>query len=1321
MHDRIVRLYRATMFSTLLCAGANYASANPETDRESADRLTSATALESNGFADCIASYAEGMSGWCKVSDDVFDNVRLSDAEADSLGVKGSTGSKAVMVAWNGAALDPDNLTMYFFGGGHNDYYGNEWYAYDIKAGKFERLNDPSPLDHYYFSTNLNQYCRIPDPAVPASAHTYDGLGFNVPTGTIIMVNQGYSQLCGARPATGTEVNGTQIANIYEFNPSKTEVRNGLQPLTYRNHGRHNYQYPRSVIKDGEIMLGGNLQMFRHAFVDGLLTQQDYVFRNPPAGDGVADKLAGTSERVTYMNAGYMWGFWRSELGWPNYIRNTRIPNSGGMACGDGECLFWSGESNVTVWNPSAPNTYTDVKHTIGPTGGDSRVYSKLQYIPDYDVYIGVSNVNQPVWLYKVAETTAQTSTSKPGQSQATTPSPNPQPGLQYQSKTATQRENEFLPQVTEATVLGEGLQNYQLELNIEGNGPFSLGVGLPKGATDRPGYPNAQTVCRVRWNDGSCKFAVVAGYAGEVDSLASTGISIDIDGAIIEPGIPFYTERGPYMVENWYREMAGDLLVLFYVQQFSQGERHVTIAVENGYVNYVTAQAQYSATVTVGDQSKEYQISQARNTRWVAEFFDGQFAKASQDVKQLVKSGLVPNYPLSSDATPGSYQNYAPMDKGDHTASMGAGGYQPQIGILPKWDAAYLANPSAEAYSSVIANAYAIGSYRIVWRDIDTGRILEPEKFGKWTVQGENQGGVNQLCGSGLCWERAHFPSTGYLAYLLTGNPVHLDTLGHTASTCYLVQTWGNGGGVGEQRLDLLQTRGQAWCWRAAGMYAALTGDNGLTDRFAYNMASYVARVGVNELGISYDDRAYGVGVIGPWQHNFRVQTLGFLSDIDPLDDMSDLIALRDFNYKFPIGLLQDRYCRAGLYTFRAGDTDMTGLNFRRWSKIYLGEPCAGELADSPSATNYWANLLPAISYAVKHRAEGADDAWRRVKAAANFNSWMGSFNQNPVWGVAFPLQFTEDSASEEQAVDSRDYLPGWDGLDDTCIDTRNRLLAIESLKLPAYDDFGCRVTSGLWQDPYTGDFYTDPGDLEIDHLVPLREALNSGAEIWQQDRFQAYAIDSLLADALVVMSASTYLSKGFDDPALWMPPDSAYHCQYVRDWVAVKSAYGLDIDTTEASAIESVLQDSLQHATRPTQNGIYLDGEESRAKFSIGLTRDGECAYYTDATIQDLVHITVSITPELQDRGKAIEVFLIAQVEEQLYSVTPSRQLIPINADLKQLVAFDSGIFWKTFELTLFEGYMDTPLDLQIFVAYWPDGGDFVYTPLPTRLYIY
>jgi hypothetical protein len=32
------------------------------------------------------------------------------------------------------------------------------------------------------------------------------------------------------------------------------------------------------------------------------------------------------------------------------------------------------------------------------------------------------------------------------------------------------------------------------------------------------------------------------------------------------------------------------------------------------------------------------------------------------------------------------------------------------------------------------------------------------------------------------------------------------------------------------------------------------------------------------------------------------------------------------------------------------------------------------------------------------------------------------------------------------------------------------------------------------MWRDAYSGVFYTDPGQLDVDHLVPLENAHRSG-----------------------------------------------------------------------------------------------------------------------------------------------------------------------------------------------------------------------------------
>ena len=44
--------------------------------------------------------------------------------------------------------------------------------------------------------------------------------------------------------------------------------------------------------------------------------------------------------------------------------------------------------------------------------------------------------------------------------------------------------------------------------------------------------------------------------------------------------------------------------------------------------------------------------------------------------------------------------------------------------------------------------------------------------------------------------------------------------------------------------------------------------------------------------------------------------------------------------------------------------------------------------------------------------------------------------------------------------------------------------------------------MVSGSWNDPYSGETITDASQLDIDHLVPLREAHESGGHVWGADK---------------------------------------------------------------------------------------------------------------------------------------------------------------------------------------------------------------------------
>jgi hypothetical protein len=85
----------------------------------------------------------------------------------------------------------------------------------------------------------------------------------------------------------------------------------------------------------------------------------------------------------------------------------------------------------------------------------------------------------------------------------------------------------------------------------------------------------------------------------------------------------------------------------------------------------------------------------------------------------------------------------------------------------------------------------------------------------------------------------------------------------------------------------------------------------------------------------------------------------------------------------------------------------------------------------------------------------------------------------------------------------------------------------------------------------------------VDIDHLVPLAEAWDSGARGWNAGTRERYANDLGDRRALVAVTDNVNQSKGDQDIAEWLPELS--RCRYVREWVSVKIRWSLTVDRVE------------------------------------------------------------------------------------------------------------------------------------------------------------
>ncbi len=157
----------------------------------------------------------------------------------------------------------------------------------------------------------------------------------------------------------------------------------------------------------------------------------------------------------------------------------------------------------------------------------------------------------------------------------------------------------------------------------------------------------------------------------------------------------------------------------------------------------------------------------------------------------------------------------------------------------------------------------------------------------------------------------------------------------------------------------------------------------------------------------------------------------------------------------------------------------------------------------------------------------------------------------------------------------DREKFGPAWADTDRNGCDTRNDVLARdltgETFRSGTHD---CVVLTGRLTDPYTGRSIAfrkaQASAIQIDHVVALSDAWQTGAGPWPEGRRQAFANDPL---NLLAVDGPSNQAKGDGDAATWLPPAKGYRCRYVARQVAVKAKYRLWVTPAERDAIARVL----------------------------------------------------------------------------------------------------------------------------------------------------
>ena len=158
-----------------------------------------------------------------------------------------------------------------------------------------------------------------------------------------------------------------------------------------------------------------------------------------------------------------------------------------------------------------------------------------------------------------------------------------------------------------------------------------------------------------------------------------------------------------------------------------------------------------------------------------------------------------------------------------------------------------------------------------------------------------------------------------------------------------------------------------------------------------------------------------------------------------------------------------------------------------------------------------------------------------------------------------------------------SRDrFGPAWADVNHNGCDTRNDILKRDLTKIVFKAGSTCTVQLGTRRDPYTGKtihFVRGVGTstlVQIDHVVALGDAWQTGAASWTDARRLLYANDPVV---LLAVDGQANEAKGDDDASEWLPPRKAYDCRYVAKQITIKKKYGLWVTSAEHDAMQATL----------------------------------------------------------------------------------------------------------------------------------------------------
>lgn len=323
----------------------------------------------------------------------VVPNSRLDAVTPDPLPPNGS-GSGAIMDAWSGAAFDTKRERLIVWGGGHNDYSGNEVYVFDVKKLRWERLNEPTR------NVGGSDNCFYTDGS-PKSRHTYDQIEYLPAIDKFVAFgcSSPYPQSRTYDDVVAFDFETLQWSRLASTAGTDYGATSAVDPTTGHAwyHGAGSYGHLREY---DPIANTWTRRSASGVWIDYELT-------------GALDPV---KRRYIAVGMGLFWE-WNMDGG-PN-SNPVRITTSGPRTAQNVDSpgleydpvikkfVAWGGGASVYTIDLDT-HTWTEVPpaptNTVVPTRPNPRgTFGRFRYIPSRNAYILVNATNENVYFYKLS------------------------------------------------------------------------------------------------------------------------------------------------------------------------------------------------------------------------------------------------------------------------------------------------------------------------------------------------------------------------------------------------------------------------------------------------------------------------------------------------------------------------------------------------------------------------------------------------------------------------------------------------------------------------------------------------------------------------------------------------------------------------------------------------------------------------------------------------------------------------------------------------------------------------------------------------------